>query len=121
MCHAEYGYGGKPSPRGDVYSYGVMLLEMITGRSPLQQTVREDMNLAKWVRENLPHQARQVIDQQLISTTLDPSIEGVQRSRAEHLLLNCLLIPMMEVALSCVVESPYERSGRHDCLLRLKN
>jgi serine/threonine protein kinase len=107
LCHAEYGYGGKPSPRGDVYSYGIMLLEMITGRRPLQQTFRVDMNLAKWVRENLPHQAHQVIDQRLISTTLDASIEGVQRSCAEHLLLNCLLIPMMEVALSCAVESPY--------------
>ncbi|OEL15433.1 putative LRR receptor-like serine/threonine-protein kinase [Dichanthelium oligosanthes] len=115
----EYGYGGKPSPRGDVYSYGVMLLEMITGRSPLEQSFGEDMNLAKWVRENFPHKAHRVIDRRLISTTIDACFEGKHSSSTEQLLLNCLLVPMMEVALSCVVESPFERSSMHDSLMRL--
>ncbi|CAL4994028.1 unnamed protein product [Urochloa decumbens] len=117
----EYGYGSKPSTAGDVYSYGVMLLEMITGKSPLEQSFGGDMNLTKWVQHNFPRGAHEIIDKRLISTTTtDTGFEGVQDSSIKQVLLNCLLIPMMEVALSCVVESPDERSSMHDSLLRLK-
>ncbi|TKV93798.1 hypothetical protein SEVIR_9G252700v4 [Setaria viridis] len=117
----EYGYGSKPSTRGDVYSYGVMLLEMITGKSPLEQNFGGDMNLVKWVRDNyFPRQAHHVIDKRLISATTDAICEGVHESNTEKLLLNCLLIPMIEVALSCVAQSPDERSSMHDSVLRLK-
>ncbi|RCV42871.1 hypothetical protein SETIT_9G250000v2 [Setaria italica] len=121
LCHEEYGYGSKPSTRGDVYSYGVMLLEMITGKSPLEQNFGGDMNLVKWVRDNyFPRQAHHVIDKRLISATTDAICEGVHESNTEKLLLNCLLIPMIEVALSCVAQSPDERSSMHDSVLRLK-
>jgi len=79
------------------------------------------MNLIKWVRDNFPHRAQEVIDKRLISTAIDDaSLEELQESDTKQLLLNCLLIPMMEVALSCSVESPDERSNMHDSLLRLK-
>lgn len=98
-----------------------MLLEMITGKSPLEQSFGGEMSLIKWVRDHFPHQAHAVIDKRLISTTIDDaSSEGMQESDTKQLLLNCLLIPMMEVALSCVVESPDERSNMHDSLIRLK-
>ncbi|CAO2205633.1 unnamed protein product [Urochloa humidicola] len=117
----EYGYGSKPSTRGDVYSYGVMLLEMITGKSPLEQSFGGDMNLTRWVRDHFPHQAHHVIDKRLISATTDAISEGVQQEReTENLLLNCLLVPMMEVGLSCVAQSPDERSSMRDSILRLK-
>lgn len=118
----EYGYGSKPSTRGDVYSYGVMLLEMITGKSPLEQKFSGENNLTKWVQDNFPHRAHEVIDKRLIgtATAIDASSEGMQESNTKQQLLNCLLIPMMEVALSCAVESPDERSSMHDSLVRLK-
>ena len=98
-----------------------MLLEMITGKSPLEQNFGGEMNLIKWVRDNFPRRADEVIDKRLISTAIDDaSLERLQESDTKQLLLNCLLIPMMEVALSCVVEAPDERSNMHDSLLRLK-
>jgi serine/threonine protein kinase len=118
--HEEYGYGSKPSTKGDVYSYGVMLLEMITGKSPLEQSFGGDMDLTKWVRDNFPRQAHDVVDKRLISAIMDAISEGVQESNTEQLLLNCLLVPMMEVALSCVAQSPDKRNSMHDSLLRLK-
>ncbi|KAL6861457.1 hypothetical protein ACP4OV_017157 [Aristida adscensionis] len=112
----EYGYGNKPSIRGDVYSFGVMLLEMITGKSPLQHSFGGDMNLVKWVRDRSLHRAHEVIEMQLTST-----MEGVQISCTEQLLRDYLLVPMMDVALACAVESPEERINMHDSLQRLKH
>ncbi|KAL6909767.1 hypothetical protein ACP4OV_001426 [Aristida adscensionis] len=111
----EYGYGNKPSTRGDTYSYGVMLLEMITGKSPVEHRFGGDMNISRWVRDSFPHRAHEVIDKDLTST-----IEGVQISNTEQVLRDCLLVPMVDVALSCVAESPDERISMHDCLHRLK-
>jgi len=98
-----------------------MLLKMITGKSPLEQSFGGEINLIKWVPDHFPHRTHEVIDKRLISTaTDDASSEGMQESDTKQLPLNCLLIPMMEVALSCAVESPDERSNMHDSLLRLK-
>ncbi|KAJ1288813.1 hypothetical protein BS78_02G116900 [Paspalum vaginatum] len=90
-----------------------MLLEVITGKSPLEQCFSGEMNLTKWVQDNFPHRAHEVIDKRLISS------EEMQESNTNQLLMS-LLIPMTEVALSCVLESPDERSSIHDSLLRLK-
>lgn len=120
LTRAEYGYGSQPSTRGDVYSYGVMLIEMITGKNPLEQSFGADMNLTKWVRDNLPHRSHDIIDKRLVSATIDACFEGVHNSCTVQMLLDYLLIPMMDVALSCVVDSPEERSSMNNSLLRLK-
>lgn len=47
----EYASSGKLTEKSDVFSYGVMLLELITGRRPLDPTSKlmED-SLVDWVR-----------------------------------------------------------------------
>lgn len=116
----EYGYGVQPSTRGDVYSYGVMLLELITGKNPVEQSFGADTNLTRWVRNNFPHQSHDVIDKRLVSATIGVCFGGVRNSHTVQMLMDYLLVPMMEVALSCVLESPEERSSMRNTLIGLK-
>ncbi|CAA7059031.1 unnamed protein product [Microthlaspi erraticum] len=41
----EYGMGGQPSIQGDAYSFGVLLLEMFTGKKPTDESFGGDDNL----------------------------------------------------------------------------
>uniref|UniRef100_A0A0E0LBB0 Receptor kinase-like protein Xa21 n=1 Tax=Oryza punctata TaxID=4537 RepID=A0A0E0LBB0_ORYPU len=120
----EYGYGSKPSAKGDVYSYGVLLLEMITGKRPVDPQFGGDMNLEKWVRDGFPHRAHEVVDERLKGILVDICHEGQQlaspEQKRQQLMLNNIILPVMEVALSCALESPDERSTMRDALCRLK-
>uniref|UniRef100_A0A0D9W1X1 Receptor kinase-like protein Xa21 n=1 Tax=Leersia perrieri TaxID=77586 RepID=A0A0D9W1X1_9ORYZ len=120
----EYGYGAKTSTSGDVYSYGIMLLEMITGKSPVDEMFGGEMNLEKWVRISSPHQAGEVVDKRfMIIASEESSIDGQQQqfdTKDIQLLLETLLVPMVDVALSCIGESPESRISMNDALSRLK-
>ena len=45
----EYASSGKLTDRSDVFSFGVMLLELITGRRPVDLTGEMADSLADWV------------------------------------------------------------------------
>ncbi|XP_052151763.1 putative receptor-like protein kinase At3g47110 [Oryza glaberrima] len=122
----EYGYGAKTSTSGDVYSYGIMLLEMITGKSPVDQMFGGEMNLEKWARVSIPHQADEVVDKRFMikAGSGESSADGQQQQQVDtvdsKLLLETILVPMVDVALCCVRESPDSRISMHDALSRLK-
>jgi serine/threonine protein kinase len=45
----EYASSGKLTEKSDIFSYGVMLLELITGRPPVGPTGGFEDNLVDWV------------------------------------------------------------------------
>ncbi|CAN6214760.1 unnamed protein product [Urochloa humidicola] len=57
----EYGLGGHPSTQGDVYSFGVMLLELITGKRPTDVIFQEGLTLHDWVRQHYPNDVAAVL------------------------------------------------------------
>ncbi|PON95224.1 Tyrosine-protein kinase, partial [Trema orientale] len=57
-----YGMGSKVSTYGDVYSYGILLLEMFTTKRPTNNMFKDELNLHNFVKAALPTNAEQVLD-----------------------------------------------------------
>ncbi|CAL9084612.1 unnamed protein product [Musa textilis] len=68
----EYASSGKLTDKSDVFSFGVMLLELITGRRPVDTTGDMDDSLVDWAR---PLLARALADENF-DELVDPRLEN---------------------------------------------
>ncbi|KAF5740635.1 putative LRR receptor-like serine/threonine-protein kinase [Tripterygium wilfordii] len=105
----EYGIGQKPSKAGDVYSFGVMLLELFTGKSPVDDCFMGELNLIESVRSVFPHKILQALDPEILQHMEDPDIQ--------HECMN----KIFGVGLSCTADSPDSRISMKDALRELKS
>ncbi|XP_027171474.1 probable LRR receptor-like serine/threonine-protein kinase At3g47570 [Coffea eugenioides] len=105
----EYGLEGQVSTRCDVYSFGIMIMEVFTRKSPNDKMFGENLSLKSWVSDSMPDGLVRVVDANL----LRPHHKYLDEK------LNCIS-SIMKVALNCTRESPKERSNMHDVLADLK-
>ncbi|CAN7043331.1 unnamed protein product [Brassica rapa subsp. trilocularis] len=109
----EYGLGEKPSQAGDVYSFGVMLLELLSGKSPMDERFEGDQNLISWISYGFQSNA--------IMEVIDPKLKGlIDVSGAQlHAKLDCLK-KTIEVGLACTAYAASERMKMRNVLRLLK-
>eukprot|EP00253_Pinus_taeda_P020251 PITA_20251 len=97
----EYGLGGAVSSQGDVYSYGILLLEILTRKQPTSGMFIGDLNLHSWVNLAFPDRVKEVIDNDLF-------IEVGSDDFEENKVCKCL-VSLLRVGLLCSKHSPNER------------
>ncbi|XP_050265889.1 probable LRR receptor-like serine/threonine-protein kinase At3g47570 [Quercus robur] len=114
----EYGMGEKPSTAGDVYSFGIMLLELFTGKRPTHESFIGDLNLVRWVQSAFPANIMQVLDPEMLQ--LMSSLYHNDQPISPDVQHGCLII-ILGVGLSCTVESSDGRISIRSALQNLKS
>ncbi|PHU17211.1 hypothetical protein BC332_12906 [Capsicum chinense] len=105
----EYGSEGIVSTTGDVYSYGIMLMEVLTKRRPIDEEIHnENVDLRKWITQSFPRTMMDVVDANLLSE--DEKIT----SKCE----SCIAC-MIELALDCPKEMAESRITMKEVVKRL--
>ncbi|XP_065635427.1 receptor kinase-like protein Xa21 [Quercus suber] len=102
----EYGLGSEVSTKGDVYSYGILLLEMIIGKRPTNSVFEGGLNLHNYASMALPNGVMEVVDPKLLNN-VDEVLGNHNGSLANK--INECLISMVKVGVACSKELPQER------------
>ncbi|KAF5933489.1 hypothetical protein HYC85_029660 [Camellia sinensis] len=74
----EYGSEGRVSTSGDMYSYGIMLLETFTRKKPIDEMCIEERSLKQWVSTWLPDEVMEVVDSGLLRTQNEGDMVATQ-------------------------------------------
>ena len=62
----EYGLVGIVSTKGDVYSFGILMMETFTRKKPTDNMFEEQLSLRCWIKDALPHSVTEVTDVNLL-------------------------------------------------------
>ncbi|CAJ2646903.1 unnamed protein product [Trifolium pratense] len=104
----EYGMGSEISTYGDMYSFGVLMLEMLTGRRPTNEMFEDSQNLHMFVENSFPNNLIQILDPRLLPRNEEATIEDGNIGSFTPIVEKCL-VSLFRIGLACSMESPKER------------
>ncbi|PKI56084.1 hypothetical protein CRG98_023516 [Punica granatum] len=120
----EYGAGAEVSINGDVYSYGILILEMFTGKRPTDNMFGDGLNFHSFAMAALPEQVLQIIDPVLLGESQnEDESRGIRRSRRSHerlLKIQECLVSIVEIGVVCSSEVPRDRMSIGDVAAALQ-
>nr|CAB3494078.1 unnamed protein product [Digitaria exilis] len=108
----EYGEACAVSTLGDVYSLGILLLEMFTGRSPTDDVFRDSLDLHRFCEDAFPDRVLEIADPKLWAHY--DTNDGITRSRVQE-----CLISVIGLGLSCSKHQPKERKAVADAAVEM--
>uniref|UniRef100_A0A7N0U2L5 non-specific serine/threonine protein kinase n=1 Tax=Kalanchoe fedtschenkoi TaxID=63787 RepID=A0A7N0U2L5_KALFE len=119
----EYGMAGNVLIQGDTYSYGILLLEMITGRSHTDHIFRDNSSLHNLCKsEVMSSNMLHILDPHLLAELNNDSENSDGRNNEAmevDKMLECAKA-IIEVGIACSLESPNERMDIKEALKVLR-
>ncbi|XP_077225766.1 receptor kinase-like protein Xa21 [Tasmannia lanceolata] len=106
----EYGAGGHVSTTGDVYSYGILLLEIFTGKRPTDEMFKDGLSLHKFVQLSLPDRVMEILDPLVLVDDDEGRATNITENYNDKIrrLQECL-VSLVTIGVVCSAESPRER------------
>lgn len=114
----EYGVGRDVSMMGDVYSFGILLLEMFTRKRPTDNMFNDSLNLHKFAKTARPEKVTVIVDPSLL-LDLEARVSNSRNPKNERAKIEDCLVAIMRVGVLCSVESPFERMQMTDVVAKL--
>ncbi|XP_031253104.1 putative receptor-like protein kinase At3g47110 isoform X2 [Pistacia vera] len=119
---------GYVSRLGDIYNYGILLLEMFIGKRPIDDMFKDDLNIHKFVSMAFPNHFMDIVDPSLLfeEENEDDEIEEAMIRNFESQTSNKkkmeeFLVPVMRIGLMCSTTSPRERMAMNDVVNNIKS
>lgn len=103
--------GCELSTAGDVYSYGVILLEMLTGKHPTDDIFKDGLNLHKLVESAFPQNIGDILE-----TSLIPCYKLEEANNEDHAMvgMQSCIMQLAKLGLKCSADSPKDRPTMQD-------
>ncbi|VAI89575.1 unnamed protein product [Triticum turgidum subsp. durum] len=114
MHTAEYGFGSKISTEGDVFSYGVIILEMLTGKRPTDEMFKDGLTLYKFVEKSFPQKIEEILDPRIVPGYRGEGEDAGSNSDREPMVAMSCIIKLMELGLLCSADTPKDRPTMQD-------
>lgn len=95
--NSELAYSLKATEKSDVYSFGIVLLELLTGRSPTEPQFGEGKDIVYWVSTHL--------DSERVKDIFDPRISCPSADD---------MIKVLKIAICCTAKLPNLRPSMRE-------
>jgi serine/threonine protein kinase len=100
--------GSEVSTCGDMYSFGILMLEMLTGRRPTDEAFEDGQNIHNFVATSFPGNLIKILDPRLVSRYAEVEIQDGKSENLIPSVKECL-VSLFRIGLICSMESPKER------------
>ncbi|CAL5363801.1 unnamed protein product [Camellia sinensis] len=110
----EYGIGSEVSTYCDIYSFGILVLEMFTGKRPTDGIFKDGLGLHSFVKEALPGSVSEISDPILFQTEGEEEENFVRSEK----IVECLSL-ILEIGVNCSSDLPRERMEINDVASKL--